>query len=192
MNIDSIENYGDENVQNQCIVYLSGHPLDNDNKTKNIIYNNKILLTENDPHQIILANDTKSYRYLFPYVGNSTDYNSYMLVHINFDAKMSIKVKFYFDNSDVKKEETMGRSGQILLSNALIKENCKDIEQICNVIIEINFNNVDKYDSKTWSSPNFQLFISTNNKIPSYLKNGELRVDSVVKSNPFQYFYKLD
>ena len=189
MNIDSIENYGDENVQNQCIVYLSGHPLDNDNKTKNIIYNNKILLTENDPHQIILANDTKSYRYLFPYVGNSTDYNSYMLVHINFDAKMSIKVKFYFDNSDVKKEETMGRSGQILLSNALIKENCKDIEQICNVIIEINFNNVDKYDSKTWSSPNFQLFISTNNKIPSYLKNGELRVDSVVKSNPFQYFY---
>ena len=61
----------------------------------------------------------------------------------------------------------MGRSGQILLSNNLIKENCKDIEEICNVIIEINFNNVDKYDRKLWSSPNFQLFVSTNNKIPS-------------------------
>ena len=112
-----------------------------------------------------------------------------MLVHINFDAKMSINAKFYFDESDLKKNETMGRSGQILLSNKLIKENCKDIEEICNVIIEINFNNVDLFDKRVWSSPNFQLFISTNNKIPSYLKNGELRMDSVVNSNPLQYFY---
>ena len=38
-------------------------------------------------------------------------------------------------------------------------------------------------------SSNFQLFISTQNKIPSYLKNGELRLDSIVNSNPLQYFY---
>jgi len=188
-NIVSIENYGEKGVEHQCIIYLSGQPLDRNQNTSNHIYNNKILLTENEPHQIILANDTKSYRYLFPYLGNSSDIESYMLVHINFDAKMSINAKFYFDESDLKKNETMGRSGQILLSNKLIKENCKDIEEICNVIIEINFNNVDLFDKKVWSSPNFQLFVSTNNKIPSYLKNGELRLDSVVKSNPLQYFY---
>ena len=188
-NIVSIENYGDISSEQQCIIYLSGQPWDKNKNSTNHIYNNKILLTENDPHQIILANDTKSYRYLFPYLGNSLDQSSYMLVHINFDAKMSINANFYFDESDLKKNETMGRSGQILLSNKLIKENCKDIEEICNVIIEINFNNVDLYDKSVWSSPNFQLFVSTNNKIPSYLKNGELRLDSVVKSNPLQYFY---
>ena len=71
----------------------------------------------------------------------------------------------------------------------LIKENCKDIEEICNLIIEINFYNVDKFDNRTWSSPNFQLFISSHYKIPSYLKNGELRLDSVAHSNPRQYLY---
>ena len=189
INIESIENYGDEENEHQCIIYLSGESLDKEDNTTNNINNNKILLTENDPHEIILTKDIKTYRYLFPYLGNSTNYNSFMLVHINFDSKMSIKAKFYFDESDVKKEEIMGRSGQILLSNKLIKENCKDIEEICNVIIEINFFNVDKYDNNTWSSPNFQLFISTNNKIPSYLKNGEMRIDSVVLSSPEQYFY---
>ena len=83
----------------------------------------------------------------------------------------------------------MGRSGQILLNNKLINKNCQDIEEICNIIIEINFFNVDKYDNNTWSSPNFQLFVSTQNKIPSYLKNGEMRLDSVVLSSPYQYFY---
>ena len=188
MNIESIENYGDEDVENQCIVYISGEPFDEEETSTNNINKNKILLTENDPHEIILTNETKTYRYLFPYLGNSDDIYSFMLIHINFDSKMSAKAKFYFDDSDVKKEETIGRSRQILLSNKLIKENCKDIEEICNVIIEINFNNVDKYD-KSWSSPNFQLFISTNNMIPSYLKNGKLRTDSVVRSSPKQYFY---
>ena len=189
INIESIDNFGDKKNEHQCIIYLSGEALDKEDNTTNNINNNKILLTENDPHEIILTKDIKTYRYLFPYLGNSTNYDSFMLVHINFDSKMSIKAKFYFDESDVKKEETLGRSGQILLSNKLIKENCKDIEEICNVIIEINFFNVDKYDNNTWSSPNFQLFISTNNKIPSYLKNGEMRIDSVVLSSPKQYFY---
>ena len=189
VNIESIENYGAEDVEHQCIIYLSGEPLDHKETTKNNINNNKILLTENDPHEIILTKDIKSYRYLFPYLGYTKTSESFMLVHINFDSKMSIKAKFYFDESDVQKEETMGRSGQILLSQKLINDNCKDIEEICNIIIEINFFNVDKYDNKTFSSPNFQLFISTNNKIPSYIKNGEMRLDSVVLSNPKQYFY---
>ena len=189
MNIESIENYGDENIEHQCIIYISGEPLDKEETTKSNINNNKILLTENDPHEIILTNDIKSYRYLFPYLGNAKNPNSFMLVHINFDSKMSIKVKFYFDDSEVKKEETMGRSGQILLNNKLIRQNCIDIEEICNIIIEVNFYNVDKYDNRTWSSPNFQLFVSTNNKIPSYLENGEMRLDSVVLSSPNQYFY---
>ena len=188
MNIESIEVYGDEDVEHRCIIYISGEPFDKDDKSTNNINRNKILLTENDPHEIILTNETKTYRYLFPYLGNSKDNYSFMLIHINFDAKMSIKAKFYFDDSDVKEEETMGRSGQILLSNQLIKENCKDIEEICNVIIEINFNNFDRAQ-KSWSSPNFQLFVSTNNMIPSYLKNGKLRTDSVVSSSPYQYFY---
>ena len=189
INIESIENYGDEETEHQCIIFLSGESLDKTDNATNNINNNKILLTENDPHEIVLTNDIKTYRYLFPYLGNSNDKDSFMLVHINFDSKMSIKVKFYFDESDVKKEETMGRSGQILLSNKLIKKNCKDIEEICNVIIEVNFFNVDKYDNRTWSSPNFQLFISTDNKIPSYIKSGEMRLDSVVRSSPKQYFY---
>ena len=188
-NLISFENYGDEETEHQCIIYISGEPLDKEQTNKNNIYSNKILLTENDPHDIILTNDIKSYRYLFPFLGYSESDDSFMLVHINFDSKMSIKAKFYFDESDMQKEETLGRSGQILLNNKLLKENCKDIEEICNLIIEINFYNVDKYDNRTWSSPNFQLFISSHNKIPSYLKNGELRLDSVVHSNPRQYFY---
>ena len=191
MNIESFENYGDEDsqIEKQCIIYISGEPLDKEETTYNNINKNKILLTENDPHEIILTKDIKSYRYLFPYLGYTKDSTSFMLIHINFDSKMSIKAKFYFDESNIKKEETMGRSGQILLNNKLINENCKDIEEICNIIIEINFFNVDKYDKTSWSSPNFQLFISSQNKIPSYLKNGEMRLDSVVLSNPYQYFY---
>ena len=189
MDIESFDNYGDEETEHQCIIYISGEPLDKEKTNKNNIYSNKILLTENDPHEIILTNDIKSYRYLFPFLGYSKNNDSFMLIHINFDSKMSIKAKFFFDESDMKKEETLGRSGQILLNNKLIKENCKDIEEICNLIIEINFYNVDKFDNRTWSSPNFQLFISSHYKIPSYLKNGELRLDSVAHSNPRQYFY---
>ena len=183
----SAENFGEQDYQN-CVIYLSGESINNDNSIERIFFNNKILLTENEPHDIILTKDIKFYNYLFPYLGHSFDLNSFSLVHINFDSKMNIKIKFFFDeNSEPKKEVLMGRSGQILLDNELLQENCIDFEEICNIIIQVEFNN-ENYD-KTYSSPNFQLFISTQNKIPSYLKNGELRIDSVVNSNPLQYFY---
>ena len=104
-------------------------------------------------------------------------------------SKCVLKLNFFLDESDVKKEETMGRSGQILLNNKLINKNCQYKEEICNIIIEINFFIVDKYDNNTWSSPNYQLFVSTQNEIPLFLKNGEMRLDSVVLSSPYQFFY---
>ena len=185
--IKSVENYGEQEYQN-CVIYLSGEPINNDNRIERIYYSNKILLTENDPHDIILTKDLKFYNYLFPYLGNSSDDKTFTLIHINFDSKMNIKVKILFDEDiKIKKEVLMGRSGQILLDKNLIQANCIDNEEICNIIIQVEFNN-ENFD-KSWSSPKFQLFISTQNKIPSYLKNGELRLDSIVNSNPFQYFY---
>ena len=185
--IKSVENYGEQEYQN-CVIYLSGEPINTDNRIERIYYSNKILLTENDPHDIILTKDLKFYNYLFPFLGNVSAFNTFVLFHINFDSKMNIKIKILFDEDiNIKKEVLMGKSGQILLDKNILKENCIDNEEICNIIIQVEFNN-EIYD-KSWSSSNFQLFISTQNKIPSYLKNGELRLDSIVNSNPLQYFY---
>ena len=185
--INKAENYGEQEYEN-CVIYISGEPINNDNSIEKIYYSNKILLTENDPHDIILTKEIKFYNYLYPYLGNSSDINAFNLIHIKFDSKMSIKVKILFDEDiNIKKEVLMGRSDQILLDKNLIQENCIDNEEICNIIIQVEFIN-ENYD-KSWTSPNFQLLISTQNKIPSYLKNGELRLDSVVNSNPLQYFY---
>ena len=159
----------------QCILYLSGGPVESDNN---------LILTENDQHYILFQGITKT-KYLFPYLGGKND-ESFMLIHIIFEEKMSVNISIYFDdNKNAIKKETLGKSGNILLPNKLIRENCKDIEEICNVFIEIN---LEKYFSII-TTPFVKISVSTNNLIPSYIKNGEMRIDSVIISSPLQYFY---
>ena len=160
----------------QCILYLSGEVSDSDNN---------IILTENDQHYILFQEISKS-TYLFPYLGGKND-ESFLLIHVVFEEKMSININIYFDDSDnVIKKETLGKSGNILLSNKLMKENCKNVEEICNVYIEIS---LEKYFIYFITTPLIKISVSTNNLIPSYIKNGEMRIDSVVTSSPLQYFY---
>ena len=163
-----------------CMIYISS--IEMDVKSEND-YDKEIVIPEDVQQQISLNEKTPGIKFLYPH----SALNGNVLLNFLLIQNSPLNVAISYESNTEKYIYHIANSQTVLLEEGIIrggKNNCNQINQVCNIIINIKPEN--KTDLKNGIL--FALTAKSKDIIPIYIKKTLMKQDSL-SGNDIEYYY---
>lgn len=168
-----------------CLYYLSANTL-----------GSELMLNEGVPHIFTLntkEENMNSFNYVYPHIYKN---KNPCLIDIYFENKFTtLIVIISFENADNNISNNTRESFEykliapenIIIKSSTLEKNCHNAFS-CNMHIQVKYSKSASDTNTNNDNLTYKITARSNSLIPTYLKKGEIKSDSVIPNN-YQYYY---
>jgi len=167
-----------------CLFFISANTMGYD-----------LLLNEGIPHILTLNTEQNLNEFFYVYSHISKNKNP-CLIDIYFENKfvtLEVTIRFepnQFNSKDINKEVLTYKlisPENIIIKSSTFEKNCGNSFS-CNILIEVRYKKNPLDNNPNNNVLTYKITARSNSLIPSYLKRGEIKIDSVIPNN-YQYYF---
>ena len=165
----------DSNSNNKkCMLYITGLEITNTNTGTE----RSISVSDGVPQYFIFSEKYHMIKYSF----HVSDLNNAVILSFYLIDKTTYKVQISFGNEKYN-EYTIYRNDQIFLYSSILKQNCKEVDEVCTINLNIELDNKNDEKQRKLETTIYQV-----NGAPIYLERNAMKQD-ILLGKERKYYY---